>query len=548
MRYISLLFVIILASCQRDQDIIPEKEPPPAAQNHGKLSVVVYDATEWTPARPKGIPATAITVYLFQSQADFAATWQHPDNPKYAFKAVTGSNGTAIFDSVPPGKYYISTQDMVDGSNTFYFQSEFRKELRSDGLLWGLTSDTLIQATTAISSAQPYAFAGAFLWKDLNGDGVINNMDFQPLPQRSITIEKQANNSIQLIMGVDGEPYYQQLSAVLNGAYKTLSNFEEKQVMADGYMSHNALPPIGEWVAFSNFSFNSNTPIINNLWSLPWQTIRACNQIINESRGNLPLNISYYTQQARLLRALAYLELTNRFGDVPLMTENDLNVFYPSQSPVADVIDYVRQDLSGLIDALPDTASSNIYLNKWSGLTILAKLHLSRKDYASALQCINAIISRQKYLLSGSLNEVYQNTTNKEILWRGTPDPTPAFTSYFLNRPVFPSIRYAEVLLLSAEANIGAGNFNEAQNMLNQLQSRSKRAALTLTTSNALDQLNMVIKQEAPLEGFHFATLVRLQLAEKELKTYGYKFHNQLLPIPLTELIINPNIRQNPGY
>ncbi len=84
--------------------------------------------------------------------------------------------------------------------------------------------------------------------------------------------------------------------------------------------------------------------------------------------------------------------------------------------------------------------------------------------------------------------------------------------------------------------------------MLNQLQSRSKRAVLTLTTSNALDQLNMVIKQEAPLEGFHFATLVRLQLAEKELKTYGYKFHNQLLPIPLTELIINPNIRQNPGY
>lgn len=549
MRYIALLLLITFISCGRDKDIVPEKEQPTPTpeQNHGKLSVTVYDATKWTPAQNKGIPATGITVYLFRSQSDFSATWQYPENPKYAFKAVTGSNGAAVFDSVPPGKYYISTQDMVDGSNTFYFQSEFRKELRSDGLVWGLTSDTLIQATSAITPQQPYAFPGTFAWKDLNSDGTISNQDYQPLPQRSITIQKQDDQTIQLLKGVDGDTHYQQLFQALLGAYATLSAIKEKQVMADTYMSRNVIGS-GQWAPFSNFTFNSSNTLIRDIWTQPWKAINYCNYLIEINPDNIPLPLDNYIQQAKLLRASAYLGLISTFGDVPLMTRYNSTDFYPSRQQAGTVIDYIIQDIAGFVNNMPDIFQHNGLLNKWSGLAILAKLQLAKKDYTAVLQSTNAIINSRRYDLSASLNEVYQNTTNKEIIWNGMPDPTVAFKTFFQNRQVFPCMRYAEVLLLNAEAHIRLGNINQAQDVLNQLQNRSNRPPVTLTGSNAIEQLNYVTQQEAPFEGYHFAAMVRWELSGRLLGSYGYKPYNNLLPIPLIELQVNPNMTQNPGY
>ncbi|MCH5721388.1 RagB/SusD family nutrient uptake outer membrane protein [Niabella hibiscisoli] len=547
MRYIVLLLLIIFISCERDKDILPEEEPVPAAQNYGKLSVIVYDATEWTPAQSKGKPAAGMTVYLFHSQSDFAATWQHPDNPKYAFEAITGSNGAALFDSLPPGKYYISTQDMVDASNTFYFQSEFRKELRNDGLVWGLSSDSLIQSTSVISPQQPYAFPGTFAWKDLNADGAITNQDFQPLPQRNVVIQKQGSETIQLLKGVQGDSYYQTLFQIVNGSYATLSQIKEKQVMADAYMSQNALPA-GQWALFRNFTFNPSTSLINDIWSEPWKAINNCNYVIGINQANIPLPLQHYVWQSKLLRAAAYLGLVTTFGDVPLMTTYNSTDFYPPRQPANDIINYVVGDIAGFINEMPEVFQHNGYLNRWSGLTILAKLQLAQKDYAAVLQSTNAIINSRRYELTTSANEVYQNTTNKEIIWNGMPEPTTAFKTYFQNRPVFPDLRYAEVLLLNAEAHIRLGNINQAQAVLNQLQSRSSRTPVVLTSANALEQLNQVTQQEAPLEGYHFSSMVRWELAGLLLSTQGYKAHNKLLPIPLNQVLINPNMTQNPGY
>jgi len=113
-----------------------------------------------------------------------------------------------------------------------------------------------------------------------------------------------------------------------------------------------------------------------------------------------------------------------------------------------------------------------------------------------------------------------------------------------------PVLRYAQVLLMDAEAQINLGNYPVAQGDLNLLLTR--RGAATVSFSNSIDgfaALQSTWQAETPRQGDRFVNLVRWGTAPSVLGPNGYHqgIHN-LLPVPQILIMAYPGMNQNPGY
>lgn len=128
-------------------------------------------------------------------------------------------------------------------------------------------------------------------------------------------------------------------------------------------------------------------------------------------------------------------------------------------------------------------------------------------------------------------------------------------------------MRYADVLLMAAEANLSVDN-GKALTYINEVR---RRAHLNALTSVSLDDIKKERRCELCFEGVRFMDLLRWGDAAAALANQGrevmclntngtvtveYTNHNygfkagkhERLPIPAKEILLNPSITQNPGW
>lgn len=114
-------------------------------------------------------------------------------------------------------------------------------------------------------------------------------------------------------------------------------------------------------------------------------------------------------------------------------------------------------------------------------------------------------------------------------------------------------LRYAEILLINAEANNELGNTAAALASLNRVRARAGLEAVTITDQG---QLRAAIwrerRVELALEGDRFFDLVRQGRAAEVLQASGTQFTagvNEILPIPANQISLSQGVlEQNPGY
>ncbi len=112
-------------------------------------------------------------------------------------------------------------------------------------------------------------------------------------------------------------------------------------------------------------------------------------------------------------------------------------------------------------------------------------------------------------------------------------------------------IRYADVLLMAAEAYVRSGNDSAGKSYLNEVRRRVFLQPITSASgSQLLDFIYRERQLELATEGHRFFDLVRTGRAEAELSDQGYtSSKNEVLPIPQTEIDISEgNLSQNSGY
>jgi starch-binding outer membrane protein, SusD/RagB family len=113
-------------------------------------------------------------------------------------------------------------------------------------------------------------------------------------------------------------------------------------------------------------------------------------------------------------------------------------------------------------------------------------------------------------------------------------------------------IRYADVLLMAAEAYNKSGNDAAAQAELKKITDRAGIDAHTESGDALFDQIVIERAKELCFEGSRYWDLIRWGMAAEQMSDIGFvPGKNELFPIPLNEILSNTMMDesdQNPGY
>jgi starch-binding outer membrane protein, SusD/RagB family len=316
--------------------------------------------------------------------------------------------------------------------------------------------------------------------------------------------------------------------------------------------------------------------------------------------------------EAKFFRAYVYFQLVNHFGAVPLaLSPTELDNAYLSRSSTDSVWSQVIADLKDAESLLPSKYNTTLRTraNKYAASTLLARAYLYTGDYASAeMEATKVIEATDASYTLPALSSALLNTSSEVILqaatyysnayiasaYRTTSStavPTyvlyPGFinsfesgdkrktvwvdsvtssgTKYYkINKFKYTSstasvsqynllLRLAEVYLIRAEARAQLGiDLAGAQSDLNQVRNRAGLSNTSATTQSALlTAIAQERKVELFGEGHRWLDLKRTNKADAligELKPTTWKSTAILWPIPTSQIDLNSNLTQNPGY
>ena len=399
------------------------------------------------------------------------------------------------------------------------------------------------------------------------------------------------------------------------------------------------------------FTFDATNTAFQQAWEGHYQTIFRANLAIN----NIPDIDMDPTLRDRLigeskfLRAYCYFRLVQWFGDVPLVTRALTSDEYYNQPrvPVAQVYDFIEQDLLDAIAVLPEKSeypSADLgRATKGAARGILAKLYMVKHDFAKGADYCDAIIESGEYSLlprygdnflpigehgAESIFEISAVAVNAPVAGpgatpynmiqgvRGVPnlgwgfnrpsddliahyetgDPRRQATiiyegevlpdgativqhnSEVINArynqkawvPSHPGLqdngpgnirilRYADVLLLAAEAYNEIGNSAKALQYLNMVRARARGTNnfilqdVTITDQSALrEKIYAERRSELAMEEHRWFDLARWGRIADVMSPLMPNFvaaKNTLLPIPQSEIDLTGGIiKQTPGY
>lgn len=249
------------------------------------------------------------------------------------------------------------------------------------------------------------------------------------------------------------ESFYQTEDDLTRGVLAAYNPLQDQDWTGKGWMiteipTDNSQPGGSdpEHTPIDNFTVNADNPPVAGYWRIHYRTVALANVILDKT----PLSQIAGTPtaaaimgEARFLRALAYFDLVRIYGGVPLMTvapTYDGELLKP-RSTVAEVYELIVADLTDAAATLPTTRSGSELgrATKGSALGLLAKVQLTRKDFAAARDAAKACIDLGVYQLMPNFGDNFELATsdnNAESVFQvqffgcgpfGTGNPLQAF-------------------------------------------------------------------------------------------------------------------------
>lgn len=307
--------------------------------------------------------------------------------------------------------------------------------------------------------------------------------------------------------------------------------------------------------------------------------------------------------EAYFIRALGYFDLGRGWGGVQLQLKPtaDINGLKGvKRSTLTQTYDQVLADLNQAETLLTDDASTRNRAQKSTARALRARLHLYRKEWADAEADASLVIANTKYVLtpsyksfftspflsSESVLELTFSANDKNSFWnlwypsaaggQFTLKPSAAFvtkvsdpniggtrvsliagtspnnygvlynTSSTSTDPSY-VIRLAELYLIRAEARAQQNNLTGALSDLNVIRARATVPASTASgQANILQAIEDENSIEFAFEAHRWFDLVRTGRVGAVLGVTNQQYW--LFPIPLSDVLADPDTNQNPGY
>lgn len=503
------------------------------------FSYTVWDASQSTASLPKGVVVSGAAVSLYNSQESYAA------GAPAAYSTTTNSDGIATFTGVMPRTYYV-VASKGNISNLFKVYAEVY-----NGTYIGYAPDNVTDNN------------GMVKFRDLNMDQIVNSSDIGPTPSLQVTASRSSGSNTTILMGTAFKPLKTATDAqnVLTGGYGANLSIPYNSMLAiDGMLSDDAV--CGSQTSFcpyDGYTFTATDNNIGTLWSTTYALIGNLNRVINDVPA---MDIAAdqkadFIAQAKGLRAYVYLIMGQYFGDLPIHNNLSSSLFPNiSRSTTTQIYNLIVADLTAALADLPATrANGNINLTKNAALGLLAKAALWKKDYTALQSYTSQIMNNSSYSLTAT-NSWFTSASNAENIWAPSFSTISILFSWYYSGQFTPTtvslvpvLRYSQILLMDAEAQIALGNFSNAQTDINALLTR--RGQSTVSFSNPQDgmaALQTAWQTETYRQGDRFINLNRWGMANQILGPSGFHNYNSLLPIPMSLISSYPNLTQNVGY
>lgn len=225
---------------------------------------------------------------------------------------------------------------------------------------------------------------------------------------------------------------YDDFDAAVKGIYGITHSLtggrqtEVKEVFAD----YNDLPESAENTSdMWRNNPGSNFAAILQGWSVPYRVISNANLVLSSLEGSVLTDSqkSTISAEAKFLRAYAYFQLVQLYGDVPLRTVPVQSVKdgQIERSPQSDIYDLILEDLTEAETGLPTTSSQEGRVNSYVAKALLARVYLTMAgnpmnvtaNYALAKTKALEVIDGP-YTLLEDFADVFKNTTyTSESIW-----------------------------------------------------------------------------------------------------------------------------------
>lgn len=295
-----------------------------------------------------------------------------------------------------------------------------------------------------------------------------------------------------------------------------------------------------------NHQISSSNSWVNDLYGTYYKAIQRTNLIIEKAEKE---EFAKYRYTSMIYRAYCYLTMVELWGDVPLVTKT-LNInddMYLPRAPRDEVYQFIVNELKEAEKHLPEEGDYMI-CSKHLASALLARTYLQQARFSEALSAATRIMESNKYQLASNYNDIFK-PANKETFFSfiANDGDDPTFNQLIRKGQETPMIRYAEILLIAAEANLNLNQYNKAIELINQVRVRNNRTQLSegASTDDIRNTLLEEWEKDLIKEGAWFFALKRFGMAESTLQIPEYM---TLLPIPQREIDLNHKMAQNPGY
>ncbi|MGC1240562.1 MAG: RagB/SusD family nutrient uptake outer membrane protein [Chryseosolibacter sp.] len=204
--------------------------------------------------------------------------------------------------------------------------------------------------------------------------------------------------------------YYQseaQIKQAVNGVYGQLQPIVSNQWQYNEFITDNTTLHFNEadrgqgpaLEAIEFWQINASTPNITSLYNSIYQALVNINTTLSKLPGsNAGDEIkNQFEAELKFIRAYYYFHLVQYFGEVIIITEpltTPSEAYGFERQPVEKVYELILSDLNFAVSALPPTYSNSAdkgRATKGAALSLLGKVHLTRKEYAEAVSTLSQV-------------------------------------------------------------------------------------------------------------------------------------------------------------
>jgi hypothetical protein len=202
-----------------------------------------------------------------------------------------------------------------------------------------------------------------------------------------------------------------------------------ERVYLDGFSDNAYLIANPFHSGITTVSFGGISPVLattSELYSTPYRVIGSSNYFLaNVDKAPVTdAKKNGYNAEVRFLRALAYFDLVQTFGDLVLMTTPPatLEESQVPKSPKAEVYALIEDDLNFAMNNLPDE-KYNGHAVKGSAAGLLARVLLTQQKFSAAVPVLQQIINSGKFALSNNYAALFRTAgqsnaaVNTEIMF-----------------------------------------------------------------------------------------------------------------------------------